>query len=159
MTLQRHVQPGLTMMLSSYDEDFYTWIQDQVALLRTGRLEDLDVTNLIEELESMGKNDQRALGSRLEELFLHLLKWMYQRNERVYHGKSWRDSIDKQREGIEDLIADSPSLKRILSERQDKAYDRARRRAATQTGLPISTFPERCPWDTDRALDPTFLPD
>ena len=57
-----------------YDEDFYTWTQEQAALLREGAVHELDLTNLAEEIESLGKSDRRALGSHLRNLVLHLLK-------------------------------------------------------------------------------------
>src|SRR6266540_2033959 len=46
-----------------YDTDFYQWTQEQAARLREGALSDLDVINLAEEIESLGKSDRRALGS------------------------------------------------------------------------------------------------
>ena len=61
-----------------YEQDFYQWTQEQAALLREGAWHDLDVTNLAEEVESLGKSDRRALGSHLRNLVLHLLKWHYQ---------------------------------------------------------------------------------
>ena len=44
-----------------YDQDFYQWTQEQAALLREGAWQDLDVINLAEEIESLGKSDRRAL--------------------------------------------------------------------------------------------------
>jgi hypothetical protein len=44
-----------------YEQDFYGWTQEQAALLRAGQLNDLDITNLIEEVESMGRSEKRAL--------------------------------------------------------------------------------------------------
>jgi hypothetical protein len=37
-----------------YESDFHDWIEEQVALLKTGQLDRLDVPNLIDELESLG---------------------------------------------------------------------------------------------------------
>ena len=62
----------------NYDQDFYGWTQEQAALLRAGRLNDLDIENLIEEVETMGRSEKRELESRLTVLFVHLLKWKYQ---------------------------------------------------------------------------------
>lgn len=76
-------------MSPPYDEDFYAWTQHQAALLRTEKWQDLDSTNLAEELESLGKRDLRELESRLEVLVMHLLKWCYQ-PERRERGRSWR---------------------------------------------------------------------
>lgn len=43
--------------MSTYEQDFYGWTQEQAALLRAGRLNDLDIENLIEEVETMGRSE------------------------------------------------------------------------------------------------------
>ncbi len=74
------------MNATDYDRDFYQWTQQQADLLRRGQLSRIDVANLAEEVESMGKSDRRALGSHLMNVLLHLLKWRYQPHRR---GASW----------------------------------------------------------------------
>ena len=64
--------------MSLYEQDFYQWIEEQAALLKAGALSQLDVENLIEEVESMGKSQKKELYSRLIILISHLLKWDYQ---------------------------------------------------------------------------------
>ena len=44
---------------SLYEVDFYAWTQRQGALLREGRFSELDMTNLIEEIESLGRSEKR----------------------------------------------------------------------------------------------------
>ena len=58
----------------SYDRDFSLWLDLQVELLHVGKYTQLDIKNLIDELESMGKRDKRELASRLETLLMHMLK-------------------------------------------------------------------------------------
>jgi hypothetical protein len=59
-------------MIAAYDQDFHAWLQQQAALLKTGRLHELDVAHLVEEIESMGASERRELLSRLQVLILHL---------------------------------------------------------------------------------------
>ena len=95
-----------------YDQDFYTWTQEQAALLREGAWQDLDVTNLAEEIESLGKSDRRALGSHLRNLVLHLLKWHYQpagRDDRPLLALQYPQCP---RRDHRLLLEDSPSLRR-----------------------------------------------
>src|SRR5262252_9818951 len=94
-----------------YDEDFYTWTQEQAALLREGAVQELDLANLAEEIESLGKSDRRALGSHLRNLMLHLLKWQYQPSGRQT-GHSWRASIRNARLEIAVLLEDSHTYER-----------------------------------------------
>ena len=140
-----------------YNQDFYAWTQEQAALLREGALHDLDVTNLAEEIESLGKSDRRALGSHLRNLVLHLLKWHGQPAGR-YTGSSWRSSIRNARAEIAVLLEDSPRLRREVSGLLARWYPLARQDAADETGLLLATFPEACPWTAEQILDADFWP-
>ena len=94
--------------LAVYDEDFALWSAEQAALIRAGKLDRIDLENVAEEIESLGKSDKRQIRSRLQVLMLHLLKWERQPAER---SRSWASSIRDQRRAIVDLIDDSPSLR------------------------------------------------
>ncbi|GBF81348.1 hypothetical protein AsFPU1_2761 [Aphanothece sacrum FPU1] len=65
------------MSSTLYDNDYNQWIQTTVQQLREGNFNEIDWDNLIEEIESMGKNDKRALLSLLTRLLEHLLKLAY----------------------------------------------------------------------------------
>jgi len=139
-----------------YETDFYGWVQQQAGVLRAGSFASLDLDNLIEEIEDMGKNRQRALESRLEILLMHLLKWQFQPKRRT---RSWKLSIEEQRERIAGLLRENPSLKSRVQETLVEAYGYAIRWASQQTSLPRSTFPEQCPWTYEKITDPDFWPD
>jgi len=136
-----------------YETDFHAWIQSQADAMRAGNLASLDLDNLIEEIEDMGKNRQRALESRLEILLMHLLKWQFQPKRR---GTSRELSIEEQRERIAKLLRENPSLKTRVPEALGEAWRFALRLAVRETGLPRSTFPERCPWTFEQVSDPDF---
>lgn len=110
-------------MTAHYDSDFYGWTQEQADLLRSGRLTELDTQNLLEEIEAMGRSERCELESRLQVLFMHLLKWEHQ-----------------------------PSLKSKLPELMANAYGDAVISAERETGLERSIFPESCPWTLEQAL-------
>ena len=65
-----------------YETDFYGWTMQQSKLLALGKLDGLDVANLVEEIESLGKQKQQELSNRLGVLIGHLLKWQYQPQKR-----------------------------------------------------------------------------
>ncbi|MBK1695130.1 hypothetical protein CKO09_10320 [Chromatium weissei] len=129
---------------TQYDADFFLWTQQQADLLRQGQLTAIDITNLAEEIDNMGKRDRRALTSHLANLLLHLLKWDYQP---VRRSTSWRLSIRNARQEIELILNDSPSLRQQLPTLIDTAYPIARRNAADETGLPLTDLPELCPFN------------
>ncbi len=140
----------------AYDEDFYAWTMEQARLLRSGELSQLDVANIAEELESMGRSDRRELDSRLEVLLVHLLKWQVQIG---FRSRSWSATIREQRSRIEDLLGESPSLQPRIARVPPALYARARRVAASETGLPETAFPTPCPYSAAEVLAADFLPD
>jgi hypothetical protein len=140
----------------NYDKDFYGWTQEQAALLRAGRLNDLDVNNLIEEIETMGRSEKRALESRLSVLICHLLKWHYQPSRR---GNSWNYTIIEQRLKFKKVLNDNPGLKPELQKIINDAYEYASVKACHETGLRSDIFPNVCPWTIEQLSDKDFYPD
>jgi Domain of unknown function DUF29 len=110
-----------------YDEDFYGWTQDQAARLRAEQWQDLDITNIAEDLESLGRSERKELRSYLEGLVLHLLKWRYQPD---YRSRSWRDNIEENRACVPEGLQDNPSLRPQFPTLLLECYPRARRKAA-----------------------------
>lgn len=138
-----------------YEKDFYGWTQEQAALLREHKFAKLDLDHLIEEIESMGRSERRQLTHRLEILLLHLLKWNYQP---AFQSPSWRATIAEQRRRIQRLLRDNPSLQPELGTCLSDAYEDARYGAVDETGLPLTTFPEACPYLFEQVLDLNWLP-
>ncbi len=135
-----------------YDKDFVKWIDAQVGFLKKGDLDKLDLENLIEEIESLGRNDKRSLKSQVTRLLMHLLKLKYQPEKQV-DSNSWKTSISSASMEIKYLIEDSPSLKNDLVKIYPKAYAEAKEYASVETGLDINTFPKECPWTIEEALN------
>src|SRR5437016_5462317 len=106
-----------------YDEDFYAWTQEQARLLRSGKFSQIDVENVAEELESMGRSDRREIDSRLEVLLMHLLKWQLQVRLR---SPGWSGTIREQRRRIGKLLRESPSLRLAVGQLIPEAYAEAR---------------------------------
>jgi hypothetical protein len=148
-------------MSTLYETDFYSWAMDQAEALREAARLDLntpkalDWENLAEEIESLARSDARELKSRCRQLLMHLLKWVHQPDRRSV---SWLGSIDHQRMEIGDLLEGSPSLEARLPEIYERAYRDARQLAARQTHLPLTTFPEACPFTIEQTMDPDFPP-
>jgi len=138
-----------------YDADFYGWVQQQANALRAGEFDSLDLDNLIEEIEDMGKRQRQELRSGLGILLMHLLKWQYQP---ALQNRSWTSTIKVQRFDIRQHLKDNPSLKHSLAELMTAAWEWALVKAESETGLPIATFPEACPWTFEQAMDSDFWP-
>lgn len=138
-----------------YDQDIVAWASQQAEFLRAGRFDLLDLKNIADEVEDVGRSEKRELLSRMAELMAHLLKWHFQPERR---GASWETSIRKQRKGIARALEETPSLKaELASERwQQNAWDEAVKRAADQTD--IGYFPESCPWTMAQVRDEDWFP-
>ena len=139
-----------------YETDFVQWTDRTVQLLRDRQFNELDLDNIIEEIEALGKRERQALFSNLKIVLLHLLKWQFQPSKRT---NSWRATLREHRQRIQLQLKDSPSLKPYLSQSLDDCYANARDLAADETGLPLSSFPETCPYEISLTSDPDFLPD
>ena len=100
---------------TAYDTDFYLWTQQQAALLRQGEFNrvDLDIENIAEEIESMGRREKHSIRGYLFNVMLHLLKWRYQPERRE---TSWELSLINGRDQLNDLVKDSPRLGERQSE-------------------------------------------
>ena len=143
------------MTPATYETDFYLWTQQQADLLRQGALSALDIENLAEEVEDMGKSNRLALESYVSTVLMHLLKWQYQPQRR---GTSWKLSIRNGRRQIEKRLKNSPSLKPQLSIILAEEYPPARENAADETGLPLTTFPDVCPFTVEH-ITSDYWPD
>ena len=139
-----------------YDTDFYAWTLHNAELIREGRLSEVDLEHVAEEIESMGNNNKRELASRLAVLIAHLLKWRYQPNLR---GRSWKLTVKEQRICISRLLKESPSLKYALDSTLSDAYEQALVIAERQSGLDESTFPDHCPFSLEQCLNHDFFPE
>jgi hypothetical protein len=141
--------------LTPFEADYAQWCAEQGALLREGRLSDLDRENLAEEIESWGRSDKREIGNRLGTLLLHLLKWQFQAEKRK---AGWLMTIREQRYQIENLLDESPSLKAYPGQRLGREFKMARLKAADETGLTEQNFPADCPYSMSDILDHDFFP-
>ena len=128
-----------------YQEDFFKWTKKQARLLEEGAFKELDVPNLIEEIESLGRNDKRALKSQLTRLLMQLLKQKYQ-SEKQKNSNSWTNSIvEAEREIRYFDPEDSPSFKNELKKILPKSYEDARQDVSRETGLVLTFSPKSAP--------------
>ena len=140
----------------TYEKDFYAWAMENAQLLRKRKFEEIDIDNIAEEIESMGKSEKRGILSHLRVLIDHLLKWKYQPENRT---TGWKSTIRNARYHIRELLEDSPSLKNELPLKFTKAYKDAIVIAADETGILGEDFPKHCPFALEDCLNDNFLPD
>ncbi|MEH2023463.1 DUF29 domain-containing protein [Nostoc sp.] len=136
-----------------YEQDFYLWTQTIAQQLKENNFNEIDIPNLIEEIESMGRSEKRELKNRLIVLLMHLLKWQYQPEKR---SESWRSTISEQRICLETLLEDSPSLQPLLVQVFDDCYQKARLKASDETGIKLNFFPQESPLTLEETLKNSY---
>ena len=141
--------------MSTYDTDFYAWTQAQAQYLKAGKWEHLDLENLAEEIESLGKREKQELRNRFRVLLGHLLKWQYQPDQRSH---SWQATIREQRRRIVQHLEENPSLQPYLPEALQRGYEDGVDLAIAETNLSDATFPATCLHTLEQVLDAEFLP-
>lgn len=142
----------------TYEQDIVVWANEQAALLKAGKFEQLDIQHIVEEIEDVGKSEQRELRHRMAILLMHLLKWHYQPERRC---RSWQNTIKTQRKLIRLHLADVPSLKTRLTDENwlDWVWTEAIDEAAKETGLDSTLFAASWLWTVEQVLSEQFLPD
>ncbi|QYE34853.1 DUF29 domain-containing protein [Polymorphobacter sp. PAMC 29334] len=104
---------------AGYDTDFFEWSMQQAELLRAGRLDLVDRENIAEEIEGLGNSDKRQVATRMARVIEHLLKLRFSTAQDPR--TDWRVSATYQRQDIELIFEDSPSLRA----RRDDSLPRA----------------------------------
>ncbi len=140
----------------AYRDDLFGWVEDQVALLKAGRVAEIDFVNIADELGDVGSEQYDKLESAIHIALLHLLKWDHQAERR---SRSWVGSIVEQRRRIAKVLKKNPSLKPHIAEALADAYEDARTSAAVETELPKTTFPGSCPYSWDEILNRVIVLD
>ena len=129
---------------SLYESDYCLWLDTTLQQLKNNDFTNIDLVNLIEEIESLGRKERAELLSRLIVLFEHLLKLKYWQQELERNKRGWSNTVIEQTNQIEILLEDSPSLKSSLSNISDRAYSRALKVTKKKTGL--NNLPENNPF-------------
>ena len=142
-------------MTIGYDTDIVAWANEQARLIRAGQFDLLDLEHIAEEIEDVGKSEQRELANRMAILLMHMLNWHYQPERR---GNSWVRTIKEQRRGVRRRLEKTPSLKAMTADAAwwEDVWSDAVARAADETGR--DDFPEVCPWAESEILGEGWLP-
>ncbi len=129
-----------------YEDDVYTWVQEQVALLRAGRMSEIDAENIAEELADVGK----ALVDELEETIValtkNLLVWDNRPEQRA---RSHEAMVRMHRRQIQHVLDDNPGISAVLPEAIEEGYAIGRLRALGALGLADEALPEACLYTFD----------
>ncbi len=143
------------MNAALYEEDYYLWLTTTTNHLLSGRLDELDVPNLVDELEGAAWSEKWTLLDLLEIVLLHLIKYQVLSG---FRSGSVRALIDARRYRLLHRLEDSPSLRVMLESNLDRQYASAKLLAIAHTGLSDNSFPIDCPYSLEEVLELDWFP-
>lgn len=118
--MNEHVVLRAPQIDDLYEADFFAWSFHQAELVRQKRFDELDLENIAEEIESLGRSRRQELYRRMARLIEDLIKLdvscLYDPR------RQWILSVDEQRRQIAELIEESPSLKPQLTDTFARAW-------------------------------------
>ncbi|WP_013322052.1 DUF29 domain-containing protein [Gloeothece verrucosa] len=154
------VSPSQSISLKNlYEKDFYLWLLTMAKLLKEQRFNEVDLENLIEEIEAMGRSEKREIESRLITILEHLLKLIYWQAEKENNARGWRNTIVEQREQLNLVLKDSPSLKVRLDEIFGVCYQKAIKIIIRKYELPATMFPSEPCFSLEDVLNADYFPE
>jgi uncharacterized protein DUF29 len=140
-----------------YQDDFVLWAERQAATLRARRFDELDLENLIEEVEDLGRRERDMVESHVETILEHLLKLALSHADRPRRG--WLVTVDRQRAKLARKL--TTTLRNHLEAALPALYAGVRRPVARQLendGVALDALPPTCPYSLDQILDPDWYP-
>ena len=139
-----------------YEIDDSQWLEITIKLLKNRQFKDLDLENLIEELEDLGKEKKNAVASLLEQVIRHLLLLQYWQSEAEYNAVHWQGEIYTFRIQLKRKLTNN--LRNYLEEELNSIYKDALGFVKIKTQNSVS-FPPECPYSIDQLLDIEWLPE
>jgi len=142
---------------SLYENDYPAWLDLTLAQLKQQDFAAIDWSNLIEEIDALGREQRHKVERYLLRLLIHLLLYEQWDTERPWSGKGWEKEIDNFRLEL-DYLLESQVLRNHFLSILEKSYTKARQLALKKSHLPSATFPENCPYSAENILDFGWLP-
>ncbi|MFN5398827.1 MAG: DUF29 domain-containing protein [Pseudanabaena sp.] len=138
-----------------YDIDDAQWLEETVWLLKKHQFQQLDLDNLIEELEDLGREKKNTVASLLEQIIRHLLLLQYWTTEAEYNTIHWQEEIYHFRTQLGRKI--TANLRHYLEKELNSIYQDALGFVKIKT-INSVVFPPDCPYSLEQLLDRSWLP-
>jgi hypothetical protein len=97
--------------MARYEQDVIAWSEEQAALLRSRRFDELDIERIIWLIEDQGQAQVGHFHHALSLALRHVLTWKYSPQER---SRKLRSLIVARRRAVFDLLGKTPSLSKWL---------------------------------------------
>ena len=139
-----------------YEIDDYLWLHETLKLLKNNDFNSLDLENLIEELEDLGKNSFNKVRSLLRQIIIHLLLLEHWQEEYDLNHRYWMGEIIAFRDDLNNNL--TTTLNNKLNHELESIYNVSRRVVIQKTGLHQKLFPAHCPYSLEQLLNDSWYP-
>ncbi len=146
---------AVTNLKELYEVDDAQWLEETVKLLKNRQLQELDLENLIEELEDLGKEKKNAVASILEQVIRHLLLLQHWTIELESNQVHWQEKIYNFRIQLKRRM--TTNIRKYLEAELTFIYKDALEFVRIKTQKNV-TFPAECPCSLEQLLDVDWLP-
>ncbi|BDI15673.1 hypothetical protein ANSO36C_14750 [Nostoc cf. commune SO-36] len=140
-----------------YEIDENLWLEETIKLLKANHLEKLDLENLIEDLENLGRRDKAKVANLLEQIIRHLLLLQYWTEETPYNSGHWKAEIRSFRNELKRNL--TTNLYQFLEKELASIYDDALGYVIDKTEGKLDNLPQSCIYTLDQLLDINYLPE
>jgi hypothetical protein len=138
-----------------YEIDDHLWLEETIKLLKANHLEKLDLENLIEELENLGRRDKAKVASLLEQIIRHILLLQYWTEESQYNSGHWKAEIRSFRNQLKRNL--TTNLYQYLENDLASIYDDALGYVIDKTEEKLDNLPQSCTYTLEQLLDINYL--
>ncbi|MDZ8226140.1 DUF29 domain-containing protein [Nostoc sp. ChiVER01] len=140
-----------------YEIDDHLWLEETIKLLKANHLKELDLENLIEELENLGRRDKAKVASLLEQIIRHLLLLQYWTQESQFNSGHWKAEIRSFRNQLKRNL--TTNLYQYLENELASIYDDALGYVIDKTEGKLDNLPQSCTYTLEQILNINFLPE
>jgi hypothetical protein len=138
-----------------YEVDDSLWLEETIALLKEQKFAALDLDNLIEELEDLGREKKHRVTSLLEQVIIHLLLLQFWQEERDYNQDHWFLEIYTFRTQLNRYL--TKNLQKYLEQELPSLYRDASGYVRLKTKNHCS-LTDPCPYTLENLLDRDWFP-
>jgi hypothetical protein len=139
-----------------YEIDEHLWLEETIKILKSKHLEALDLENLIEELENLGRRDKAKVASLLEQVIRHLLLLQYWTEESQDNAGHWKAEIRSFRNQLKRNL--TTNLCQYLESELPSIYNDALGYVIDKTEGKLDKLPQDCIYTLEQLLDINYLP-
>lgn len=139
--------------LTTYETDVVAWAREQTALLRAGRLNEIDAEHIADEIEDVARAEIRELTKRAAVLVRYMIEFD------LAPGANCTPAIHRYRDSIARRLRRMPSLNAAIDDPEfwlDVWDDAILGVLSERPEIGAARLPAKCPWSACQILNQSY---